>query len=196
MTEHGGLIAVWRKIPVLRTIKCGCLAFKGKYGPWLPWSERLCFDLQLHMQREARQWTQTTRAILVFLVFLIIAYPVLAATCPLCPPALRHCRVARNRSRGRHVVFVAQCNGRVLHVINIHVGEYHPTAHRRRVQSVQPDPEEQKRERERKVGQGGWGNGRKRRREREGGGRRELSCLCFSPTGAPVKRIEHIGRAR
>lgn len=74
------------------------------------------------MQREARQWTQTTRAILVFLVvlvFLIIAYPVLAVTCPHCPPALRHCRVARNRSRGRHVVFVAQCNGRVLHVIYI-----------------------------------------------------------------------------
>lgn len=136
---------------------------------------------KLHMQREARQWTQTTRAILVFLVFLIIAYPVLAATCPHCPPALRHCRVARNRSRGRHVVFVAQCNGRVLHC-NLHS--------RRRISShrspspcpVQSSPARpwgaKEREREREGEERGQGGRKKRKRttERERGGGNHHAC--------------------
>lgn len=164
-------------------------------GPGCPGRQRLCFDLQVHMQRQARQWTQTTRAILVFLAFLIIAYPVLAVTCPHCPPALRHCRVARNRSRGRHVVFVAQCNGRVLHVI--YISRRRISSHRSPspcpVQSS-PDPGKQKREmdRERKVGRGEKG---RKGTERERG-EATIMRLCFSPTGAPVKRFEHIGRAR
>lgn len=156
-------------------------------GPGCPGRLRLCLDLQVHMQREARQWTQTTRAILVFLVFLIIAYPVLAVTCPHCPPALRHCRVARNRSRGRHVVFVAQCNGRVLHVIYIS---------RRRISShrspspcpVQSSPVQSRpwgaKERDGQREESGQGGEREKKEQKEKGGR-QPSCACASPDWRP-----------
>lgn len=102
---------------------------------------------------------------LEFLVFLIIAYPVLAVTCPPCPHALRHCRVARNSSRGRHVVFVAQCNGWVLHVINITEANInHATAHRRRVPAR---PWETKEEEEGRA-QGGGGGTREKTRKGKG----------------------------
>lgn len=127
-----------------------------------PSRECPCFDLHLHMQREGRQWTQTTRALFGFLVFLIIAYPVLAVTCPPCPPALRHCRVARNSSRGRHVVFVAQCNGWVLHVISniTDANINHPTAHRRRVPARPWVTKEEVEERRKERGGGRPGKGR------------------------------------
>lgn len=84
-----------------------------------PGRECLCFDLHLHMQREGRQWTQTTRAVCNFWSFGLLRTPSLLQHAH---TAHMPCDIVGSHATARvasHVVFVAQCNGWVLHVITI-----------------------------------------------------------------------------
>lgn len=86
------------------------------------------------------------------------------------------------------MVFVAQCNGWVLLVINITEADIIPPL----IVAVSSQTLGNEGARDDRKGEKG---GRQERNNRKGKGKESL-CQCSSPTGAPVKRIEHIGRAR
>lgn len=184
----GHVIAAADRHPQWQSMMDCAWALKRRHGR-APVGNVCASICSLLMQREGRQWTQTTRALWILWFLFIIANPVLTVTCPHCPHALRPCRVARNRSRGRHVVFVAQCNGWVLHCNLASQANIIPPS--TVAWSSQTDPWATREE-----GPGGGGKKEKERKKETGGEGVESSCMCSSPTSAPVKRIEHIGRAR